>query len=115
MPRREHISSAVPGLHAALVADYVRESRVIDARLKVEAGLDDAEQLLMNEGAPHSRQMRRMAQRLRGGALFAIAARRVQRLPGADAIPWLADWRGGVLVGTDDTVLKAPAHMPVHV
>jgi hypothetical protein len=31
--------------------------RVIDLRLKVEAGLDDVAQILLTESAPHARQM----------------------------------------------------------
>ena len=62
-------------------AEYVRESRVIDPRLKF-ADLDDAEQILMNEGAPHARKMRRMAQRLQAGEVIAVESRHVQRLPG---------------------------------
>lgn len=88
---------------------------MIGPRLKVEAGLDEAERILLNESAPHARQMRRTAVRLQAGELFAVEARRVQTLPGAECIAWLADWRGGVIVGTNDTLMKAPARMPVQI
>jgi len=53
--------------------------RVIDLRLKVEAGLDDVAQILLTESAPHARQMRRTAQRLESGEVLAVEARRVKR------------------------------------
>lgn len=101
------LAAAVPGIHAALIADYMRESRVIDPRLKVEAGLDEAEQILLNESAPHSRQCRRMAQRLRDGELLAVSGRRVERLAGVGMIPWLTGPPTGVVVRPDDVVRPA--------
>ncbi len=114
MPRAESLTvTAVPGLYAALIADYRRESLVIDPRLKF-MDLDPQEQIRFNLHAPHAVQMRRMAERLEAGELLPVASDRVRSLPGADRIAWLADWRGGVIVTPGDVIHKADAAAVVH-
>ena len=110
----KHKRRYAPGaLTAALIADYRRESLVIDPRLKLEV-TNPAEQIRLNHNAPHARTMRNMAERLEAGDLVATTARRVQRLPGAERIAWLADWRGGCIVTPGDSVVKAAPAAVVH-
>jgi hypothetical protein len=99
----------------ALIESYEADAEVIDPRLLFEVA-DPAKRRKLNAIAPHSKQMRRAAQRLRGGEALAVEAGRVRRLPGAESIDWLAgDPRVGVLVAPDDTVRLAEPHEIVHI
>ena len=55
---------ALPGIHAALVESYEADAEVIDPRIAFEVN-DPAQRRKLNRDAPHSKQMRRTAQRLR--------------------------------------------------
>jgi hypothetical protein len=99
----------------ALIESYEADAEVIDPRLLFEVA-DPAKRRKLNAIAPHSKQMRRAAQRLRDGEAAAVEAGRVRRLPGAESIDWLAgDPRVGVLVAPDDTVRLAEPHEIVHI
>lgn len=114
VPRRESSTAAtISGIHDALVQSYDAEAADIDPRLRF-MDIEPAELASANRDQPHSIQMARTAQRLRNGELIAVEARRVHRLLGAEDIRWLADWRGGVVVGPDDSISRAGPNLLAH-
>lgn len=82
--------ATVKGIHAALIESYEADGDIIDPRLLFEV-TDPDKCRKLNAAAPHSRQMRRTAQRLRDGEILTVEATPVQRLLGAAASAWLAD------------------------